>query len=48
MDFFQNLAWACWWDVPVLLFLIVATAWFLVTKRKLKREKEELKNQMTK
>lgn len=48
VDFFKNLTFCCWWDVPVLIFLLGMTAWFLVKRFKLKREKEELQNQLSK
>lgn len=45
---FGNITLACWWDVPVVLFIIGATALFLVKRSKQKKEKEELQNQLSK
>lgn len=48
MEFIQNLTWGCWWDIPVLILLIAATVWFCVARKKLKKEKKELQDQVTK
>lgn len=37
----------CWWDIPILILLIVMTAWFSIKKNRLKKEKEELQNQLS-
>ena len=48
-NFFENATLGfCWWDIPALIALIAVTAWFVVTKRKLNKEKEELEGQLSK
>lgn len=37
----------CWWDVPALILLIVATALFFVRRHKLGKEIKELQNQLS-
>lgn len=44
MGFFENVTFGCWWDLPLLAVMAAATAWYLIERRRLKKEKEKLQN----
>lgn len=36
----------CWWDLPALIVLIAVIVYFVVRNSKMKKEKEDLKDQL--
>ena len=46
MGFFEHLKLGCWWDIPVLLLLIAATAIFWVRRHQLCTWMKELEDQL--
>lgn len=46
MGFLEHLQFGCWWDLPALILLVAVTAWFLVRRHQLNKEKKELQDRM--
>lgn len=47
MNFLEHLKLGCWWDIPTLIILIGATAWFFVRRHQLSKEKKELQDRLS-
>lgn len=48
IEFLKNVTFGfCWWDIPILILLIASSVWLSVKKHKLKKEKEQLQNQLS-
>lgn len=49
MEFFEHASLGfCWWDIPSLIVLLAVTACFFIKRHKLKEEKKELQDQLSK